>query len=451
MPTLTLMPFERDVVTFEQPFGCLMAGRGAGKTHAIQCRLKYRSSRFRKLRSMYITPLSVQGLEVFEEMKSDSDFKRFIKKTGTRPYPSITLKNGSRIWYRSFQRPSGIRSTGEDEVYIDEVQDECYTEHNVDTVVIPLIGRRNSPAGGRGILLVSGQFRGDNYLKRRYYDPGQELTGDGKVNPLYNPRVFRSWRVPSSDGWSYQTPGGAERLALIKASTPISAWEQEWDCIPTANQNAVYRPAMVDSVSIGRTPRCLHYSLNQRWDGGPTVTAVDIGEIVDYSAVCVVDVRGCVVFCEQFPARQDHRISAARAAAVAAHFRSMTLMVDATGGGKPGQSSEEFTALLKMYRDAAQARGVDYEPFFFSSKKKALVVNLEVAMQEGKLGIPAEGCEDLIAEIKAYEYKYNPKTKWYFYGAPRGQHDDRLGALLMAWNGFERGLAGNLVRYKGAM
>ena len=454
------MPFQREFIESPARFLCLMAGRGAGKTHAIQARSKILCTRHPKFRYMYVTPLSVQGDEIFEQMLADKSFYKFVKRPRARPYPRIIMKNGSRIWFRSFQRPDGLRSTGENEICIDESQDASITESDVENVLSPIVSRVISYDGNRGRLVLSGQFRGDDWRKKKYFDPGQEFILDENTgeptrerNTLCRRPLFASWRIPTSAGFRYQGESGRLELELQKSNCTQSAWEQEWLCLPRANKNAVYSPSMIDAISTkrilieGQKPvEC--WSMDRRWTGEPTVTAVDIGEIEDYSAVCVINSQGHVVYSEKFP-KQYHAISAVMAAKVASHFGSRVMLIDATGGGKPGQSAETYSDILKLYRDAAHERGVDFEPIFFMNQKKRMIVNLEVGMQENQIVIPAKGCEGLLAEMKAYEYTYNEKSKWYNYSAPKGQHDDRLSALLMAWDGFKRGLASNSKRYSG--
>src|SRR6187402_1401997 len=140
MPKLALMPFEREVVTINGVrFLCLMAGRGGGKTHAIQARIKYVCTKYRRFQYMYISPVSDLALEVFNELIADADFRRFIKSHSTRPYPEIKLKNGSVVKFRSFQRPEAIRGKNMNEICIDESQSDEFTESALDTILNPML------------------------------------------------------------------------------------------------------------------------------------------------------------------------------------------------------------------------------------------------------------------------------------------------------------------------
>lgn len=434
MPALSLMPFEKEVVTFGQPFGCLMAGRGAGKTHAIQCRLKYRSTKYAKLRSMYLSPIFGQGLEVFLEMLGDREFMKFVKRFTMRPYPKFTLKNGSRIIFRSFARPQSVRSTGEDEMYMDESQDPAYTEYLYDSIIAPMIGRRQSPAGGRGILLMSGQFRGEDWRMERFWKPGTTMNDDGTLNTAYKPRTFKAWRIPSSEGYSYKTPGGADRLELIKNSTPKAIWEQEWECIPKANQFACFPAEEVDRISIKHHTPIVLEKIGDKPKKRSYVCGVDLGKRVDPTAVVVMDDSGNVVYNELFTLNQPHRISARKAAQIAKHFNA-SMYVDCTGGGNPARQVEESYTML--YRNIAEDIGVlTFRAFIWNfSNKKRIIESMGLAIQEGRMAIPAQGCETLLKQLKAYECRESKNGLFYQFMGPNGHNDDMVAALALAWEG----------------
>lgn len=446
MPKIKVMPFQREIVTCAAPFICFMGGRGSGKSFTIQSRMKWRSSKYPRLRSMYVTPLSVQGLVIYQEMMADVEFRKFVKKSNTRPYPEIWLKNGSHIWFRSFQRPDAIRSTGEDDIYPDESQDPAYTENQFDTCLMPLLGRRPSPAGGRGVLFLSGQFRGDDWRKKRYWDRGIP-TIDGKKNPLYKPDTYQSWRIPSSEGWSYKTPGGTERLELIKNNTRKAVWDQEWDCIPMANANAAFPSYEIDAITKQNYKL---YALTEPLRHRGYCAGVDIGRIIDGTVIVVMAQNGDVVFVEVMPQGLDYGLAAKKCAQISAHFNAC-MIVDATGGATPAQPDPD--KYVKLYREAARQYQIPFREHYWGRNKNSIVEGFALAIHQKRITIPAIGTEQLISEMKAYEYQYSEKTHCYTYNAPRGQHDDCVAAITQAWHGVESGFCpmhnGNLARVLG--
>jgi hypothetical protein len=447
---ISLEPWQIDFIECQVQNQCLMAGRRAGKTHAIRTKMQLLLAAYAGFRAMYITPLSNQGLEVYKQLISDEWFKEHIGYKQMRPYPIVVLKNRSQLLFRSFQRPDNIRSTGEDLICPDEIQDPCYTEWTLDTAILPMLSDRIYPVtndGTRGRLIIAGQFRGENYIYEKFWLPGQREI-NGKQNTKFNPR-YRSWQIPSSMGHNFLTPGGKDELNAIQSRTEPSAYDQEYACIPRANKNACFSAGLVNPISIDRVPKLKCGSMGAEWNGGLTVAGVDIGQKIDFSAITIIDRFGNVVYSETCP-RQSHESSAERVAQVALHFRAQCLLTDCTGGGRPGQPQSKFTDILKLYREACYRRGLSFKPFFFQNQKQRVVVNLELAMQQKRIGIPAE-CEELIKQLKYYEYQHNPKTNWTTYSAPSGMHDDECASCILAWEAFSSGCIGSGETYAGAI
>lgn len=418
----------------------LMAGRGAGKTHAIQSRIKRLTTKLPRFRYMYVTPLSVQGDEVFDEMIADQVFRRYVKSYLKRPYPKIRLKNGSQAWFRSFQRPEGLRSTGEDEICLDESQDDSISEAAVTRILRPMISRRIRADGRRGSLMMAGQFRGFDWRYKKYWLPGQAKI-DGKANPDY--RSFCcSWRIPSSAGYSYLLPGGPEELAMQRNDCTPQEWEQEWECIPRGNTSAVFPAWEVDALVVD--PRVMQgagLSTGLRELIRGNVCAVDIGKKIDPTSVVVMNASGRIRHVEIFPLGQEHAVSARQACALAAKFDA-SVVVDATGGGNPGTSTPD--KFVDMYRKQCSSfKRSFYSIFWNEINKNRMIDALTLAVQQREIQIPIDHT-DLIEQLKAYEFKANPRSKKVQYGSQRS-HDDLVAALAMAveaksnnWLGTEK-------------
>lgn len=429
-PKLSLMWFQRAIVLCTAPMIFFAGGRGVGKTETIEARIKYLTTRYAGFRCMYVSPIFSQGHEVYKKLCADLHFRAYIdfKRTSKRPFPLIVLRNGSQIWFRNFQRPDNVRSTGEDEVIIDESQDPCFTEDAVNTVLIPLIGRRQSPAGGRGTFFLAGQFRGEDWRYEKYFMPGQRP----------NQNIYKSWRIPSSEGYAYRTPGGRELLELRRQTTRVAVWEQEWDCLPRANANAAFSSDSITKCT--RAPWSDTELLAMRNARGRNIQGTDMGRIVDPTKLVVlhsVNSRlASVIDAQAYPLKQEHSVSALQASQNAASFHA-SMVVDATGGATGGHAEED--SFVKLYRENADRLNVNLKEFFWSHhNKKRIIDQLALSLQQGEILIP-ENCEGLLKELKAYEYRFNEKTKVYVYGAPKGQHDDYVSGLAMGQEGVKRG------------
>lgn len=428
MPQLKLVPFQRQVVLCAARFMCLMAGRRAGKSEAIKARMKLKTTQHPKFRYLYCTPLSGQALEVYNELVADRDFRKFIRSFRERPYPRINLKNGSRVWFRSLQRPEGLRSTGEDEICVDESQDEKITESDINTIIKPMLADRIGPHGQRGTLLLAGQFRGSDFRFLNYWLPGMDLI-DGAPNLKCRRPMFHAWQVPSSEGYAFRTPGGPEELELQKSNCSISEWEQEWECKPRANKNAVFNSFEVDEISTGREPRIAIELKAPYGAGGVYGTVVDVGGTVDQTKIIVGHSSGKIVFAKALPLGMHDKASAREVMEVARRY-GRTVIVDSTGGGD-GRNSTAQDSRMNAYRNEARLFHLQFKEFFWSHKnKERLISNLRVAVQEKTIGIAAD-LVDVITELKTYEYKYLPRTHTYHYGAPAGKADDYVQAVAI--------------------
>lgn len=425
---ISVMPFQREFLSAAERFLALMAGRRAGKTDAIKSRIKLRTQR-PKFSYTYVTPLYSQALEVYNELISDATYKHRIIRHRERPYPHYWLRNGSRVKFKSFQRPEGLRSTGEDEICIDESQDDVVTEHAVKTVVMPMLGDR------RGTLVLAGQFRGHDWRYEQYWLRGQRVF-DGRIpdfahlagqpNPRYNPR-FRSWAVHAREGYVFQTPGGREELELQQSLISSGQWAQEWACIPGANAKAAFLPRHIDAIIAGEA--------SARRPGQRYIAGLDLGRVVDQSALVVLEVdTGIVVHAEKLPPRMEHAQQARLVSQVANSYNACVVM-DCTGGATGGHAPKD--SYTQFYRQTVK----DLREFFWSRNNKQQVISeLSLNVEQNKIKIPAQ-FGDLLKELRQYEYEY--QNGYYDYHAPRGQHDDYVAALAMAVWGRTRGWAGS--------
>lgn len=425
---------------------CMMAGRGAGKTHAIKSRMILLCTKYPGFKYSYIGPTKETSQEILDELGYDHDFQKFVKSYSSRGNPAYRLKNGSTMIFYDFQRPMNRRGKNPHEIALDESQTDCFTKNNINEVIVPML-RVPSPAGGTGTLVMAGQFRGEDWRKTDFYNRGLPTLENGDQNPTYDPREYRSWRIPASDGYSYKVPGGPERYELERQRYEMSGerrkFEQEYECLPTSNDNAVWRPEMIDQISTKRHTIIKACSLDEIWRGGPTVVGSDIagpGVHADHCADCVTNSRGEIVYAERQPRSISYAQSAERTMSIALHFKAQTVVLDATGGGRPGQSREEHSDVIKIYQAAAERHknNISLRLFYFGGQKVRLVTNIEVALQQQTMGIAA-GCLDLLKEMKAFEVLPQKKKSFFLeYGSPKGLHDDIVSAMLLSWEGYHQ-------------
>lgn len=435
-----LMPQQWEYARCTRRFMGYFAGRRYGKTysHAVRLIIRALAKPYREI--TYVSPLSWMSREVYRAITRHPDLHALIVSKSERPHPEIVFVNGSRIKFRSFQRPEAIRSTGEDEVIIDEIQDPNICEEDVDQVVMPLLADR------RGSLIVSGQFRGENWYFKRFHQRGQSqhiLDQEGnKVldehgNPIPN-AIFKSWRIPTSAGARFQSPEGKAELALQKSLLPKAVWDQEFECKPTANQRAVF-----------------DYEYLQRSKGFPragdiplppahvqNAIGLDLGGQSDPTAKCraVFDPtdgplgKMWVIESHSYPIGTLNANIAKQISQEAFKYKAVTI-ADNTGGAVGGHGP--IDAVLKFYRSEIR----DLREFTFNPKTKAaLIRNLCLQFEQDAIYIPA-ALRSLHTQLAEFEYDYKPRHGLYIYSAPLGKHDDEVVALALVLEAFRRGWA----------
>lgn len=360
-----------------------------------------------------MSPYYAQSVKEYNLLVRNKTFARRIQQNKLQPFPYILLTNGSEIGFRSLHKPESIRSEGLNEVWIDEIQDveaEGFWE-----VIRPLVSDL------RGTIGASGQFRGYNWYYKSMYLPG--------IDPSI--KNFKAWRYPTSSGLAFQSRAGRTDLEDAKLLLPKAVYDQEYDCIPSANEAAAFDPDDINACIDGapmRRPR----------NGYSYIMGLDLGRVVDHTALVVLEREtGRVVWCQHWPRGVKHSSLAMLAARVARRYDALPV-IDATGGATGGRKKPD--AYLKYYRKAmpnAKAR------YFTVTTKPEMVQTLSLAIEQKQVLIPAayehngEGAtaanadDSLIDELKKYEYEY--KHGRYDYHAPKGSHDDYVAALLMAW------------------
>jgi len=397
---------QQDIIQAKERFLGVFAGRRYGKTYAWRSRALRLCLSNPNFNYWYISPGYSLAIEQYEEIVAHPALTKSIRRCLEKPYPRIYFQNGSQLAFRTFERPKMLRGSGLDEVWIDEVQE--ISEKNFWPVVRPLVSDK------RGNIGVAGQFRGKNWYYDEFYLKGQEGPDKHKQ--------YRSWRLPSSLGMVYQSEAGRQELELLKDTMPSIVFDQEYDCIPMANQAAVFMPEYVDSAITGLYE-------THGLGSNEYVLGLDLGRIVDPSAIVAINCDTMTVCYEELrPLREAHQIGAEYASQICRLFGSCPMVVDTTGGGGGGRNvkPDEY---VKYYRDKIPTM----RPFVFSyDRKKALIEALALALEQGILSISPK-CIETIKQVRSYEYTLR-KSGMIDYHGPSGHQDDLVMALSMAYD-----------------
>lgn len=447
---LRLIPPLADFATCWGPrYLVFMGGRGVGKTHALAARIILLTTRFKKFNYLVIVPnASELGEQIFDTLMENDVFRlQHVRHANSHNGYSIRLKNGSRIKIVSVARARiSLRGKNINELAVEECQNREYTEAMFEQLFETMV-RGASPVGNRGTILFVGQF-GNEWIKRRLYDFGSATLDDGAPNPRYTPSLFRSWRVPASEGFIYKQPGGPEdyarRRQMAIDAGRLHAFNQEMECIPTASEYAAFSPEMIDDVSKhtqfklggdGRYPRP-NIIETRPFSLAEYVVVVDPGRTTDPTGILVGDAFGNIADTDCYPRGQDHEVSARNACRLAQLYGSSPkspalLVCMANEFRRKGQTDDRYAEIYKRH---CLNSHVPFECLYEGGgAKQDFVDGLQLALQRKRIAIP-KNCDTLLAQLKAYEFR--KKKRWNIggqmeYGAPEGQdsHDDLVSCL----------------------
>lgn len=409
-----VLDWQYDVITCQAKFMSLMAGRRAGKTHALKCRIINDSLYNPGNKILYLTPSGTLCNEIFEELCSDKYLRRRIKRIVKQPMRKITFYNGSEVYVTMWQGdPEKLRGLGFDLVILDEIQslESLQDRDKLLMIVRPLLMDR------QGKFIISGQYRGKRCWWYKWFD---ENAGDPN---------YETWSIPSWKGWLFKDEGyNHPEIQLALKTLPKAVFDQEIACIPSANQNAAFQYDDIMACTVGKKEKIKK--------NGRYVIGVDLGRTVDPSAWVGIDLNtGSVVHAELRRIGERHEIGAKALGDLAAKLNNAEVFIDTTGGATGGK--KDIDAYVKFYRN----RLPSMRPVQMQRKnKERLIQNLALAIEQHEIYIPEE-FDTLISQLEQYEYK---EDKWgnFSYSGPNGHEDDYCIALALALEGYRLGSYG---------
>ena len=351
-------------------------------------------------------------------MRNSPGFSQFIDRDPLQPYPHFVLFNKHIIGFRSFEDPEPVRGGGLVLAAVDEASD--VRKEDVMKIVWPKL----SDAPGRpGRLFITGTLKGENGWLWQMYLKGQDPKQ----------KLVRSWLYPTRTNLvRYSGEQGRLRLEEDRAAVDEATWQQEYECVPSANQGGVFRYfrqcILPDTEPKIPGPR----------SGFAYVAGCDLGRSRDYTYLVVLECdptqplrTGRIVHAEKFPQSQMHEVNAQQVASIARYWRNCTVVVDETGGATGGKSApDSFVGLYRKYITNVQ-------PFYWGPNNKEQIINELVLHTEQKRLLVYPDQKDVIDQMSVYEFKYTGSRA--VFSAPPGFHDDAVSAVAQAVWGMKMG------------
>jgi phage terminase large subunit len=336
---------------------------------------------------MWVSPVYSQAKKVFNELivaVGDTSIVKGINRSNLE----ITFVNGSKILFRSGERPDTLRGYTLDYLVVDEaafIKDEVWNTVLKQTVLVK----------GKKCLFISTP-KGKNWfytISLRGKDPEQS-------------------NYVSLKGTSYDTPYiSNEEVEEARKTLPEDIFRQEMlgEFIDTGGEVFVN----LDS-----------YCVIDRWEEPKTgikyYGGIDFGRQNDYTVLTILDETGKVVYIYR-ERQKEWSVIISEIKRLLNKYKAVTY-VEVNNIG-----DVIYEQLKKEYRYV--------EPFITSnSSKQNIIEDLIYGLNERSILLPSQDLfSPLYSELTTFTYTYSPKTRRIQYSAIEGAHDDIIMSLSIGY------------------
>jgi hypothetical protein len=310
-----------------------------------------------------------------------------IVKEANKSEKIITLVNGSRIYFRSAEKPETIRGLSVDYGFIDEAQD--VDDDAFNKAILPVF-----TAKGKKVL-VAGTPKNKSWFYQYFMRGG---------TPNYN-----SYTAPSSVSPYVST----EFLDEQKKSLPPAIYEQEFEAKWQEGDGEVF--TNIDGVCIlGEWPQTNKL----------TVGGLDLGTKQDYTVLTIMDEVGRVVW--MWRERGLEYTEIVDKVVYFCNQYKTSLYVEANSIG-----DAVYDMIKRKYKNV--------KPFITTNTSKENIIRRLISdISDGSVELPSPNLfNPLYKELQMFQYKFLPSGK-ISYQAMSGGHDDTVMSLAICnWNRVE--------------
>ncbi len=301
---------------------------------------------------------------------------------------TIKFPGGGWVGIRSADNPDTLRGEGLDLVIMDEcayMVKETWTE-----VIRPALSDKEGSA-----LFISTP-RGRNWF--------WDLWQKGELKD----KNWRNFTFTSYDN-PYINP---REIDDAKKDIPELTFRQEYLAEFVDNAGSVFRNIETCAVLEPSEPE----------ENRMYVAGADIASAEDFTVITIIDAeRKNMVHQERFN-RVDYPILEARIIGLYRKWGLKSIKIETNGVGQG-------------VIDHLRREGIMVIPFMTNnSTKQAIIQNLQVAFEQNSIKVLND--RQLKNELLNYEEK-RTQSGAYIYNAPKGQHDDCVMALAIAWDNLQ--------------
>ena len=373
-----------ELIKGDSKYVTVVAPRQTGKSFLAMQVVLYWALNTPGAEIFWVSPIYAQAKKVFEQLY-DAVHPSGLIKSANRSDVTIKFKNGSKIYFKSAERPDNLRGNTGSFMVVDEA---AYMNDEVWKAVLrPIMLVR-----GKKVLFISTP-RGSNWFKE-HYDLGQSTDVETSE--------YASCRMHYRDN-PFVDPQEIENARLT---------------LPAAIFAAEYNGSFEDSgrnvFDLTNTKTFDRYPQPQ----GKVVCGIDLGRASDYTVATFMDSKGQIVDIYRDNLRDWSEMVKAILERVKRWNASVLVEKNSIG-------DVIFEQIKKQW--------VDTHPFnTSSSSKKEIIEGLVLDLNEGNLILPSEDLfSPMLFELNIYEYGYSPKTRQVTYSAPPSMHDDVVMSLAI--------------------
>ena len=383
-----------DILKKEDMFYTMVCGRQIGKTLLLINMLLYYGINKPKSVLLWVSPYYSMAVKVLSQIIDAIEFTP-ITKEANKSEKIITLINGTRIYFRSAEKPETIRGLAIDYCFIDEAQD--VSDDAFNKAILPTLTAKGKKC------LIAGTPKSKNWFYQ-YFHRGNEDN-------------YNSYTAPSSIS-PYVSD---DFLKEQQDSLPPSIYEQEFEAKWQEGDGEVF--SNIDGVCI-----------LDKWlpTKDRTFGGLDIGTKQDYSVLTIQDRQGRVVHIWRERGLEYSQI-VSKVVYLCKQYKT-DLYVEANSIG-----DVVYEMIRKQYKNV--------KPFITTNSSKENIVRRLISdIADMNLELPSPALfEPLYKELQMFQYKYLPSGK-ITYQAMSGFHDDCVMSLAICnYNRIENPMGKKLI------
>ena len=367
-------------------YATLIVGRQVGKSLIAENLLLKWALENDGVVIMYCAPIYSQVRKVFEDVENVIAGTPLLVSSNKSNY-EMKLLNGSKIIYRSTEKPDTLRGYTNHYLIIDEaafVRDNVWSEILKPTILVK----------GRKCLFLSTPKNKGNYLYKL------DVLGKDPDQPEY----------VSIQGSSYDNPYiDPKDLDDAKKTMPEDIFKAEVMGEWVDGGGSVFKN--IDNY-------CILPEWRPKQNGLKYYAGIDVGRQLDYSVLTILDDGGNVVFIYRDNNKPWDTIINNMVKYLQQY--NATAMMEVNGIGDP-----LYDQIEKKYKNI--------HPFITTNQSKQQIIeDLIYELNTDNLKLPTEDLfRPLYNELNTFSYSYSPTSRKVVYKAIDGAHDDTIMSLAI--------------------